>query len=381
MFLYQQTQRFFVQIAGGFDEVARDDLAELGAREIKPAYRGMHVAADLTTLYRMNYEARTVVRVLAPLAGFNCHSDRYLYRRARRLDWSALMNPDRTFAVQAITADTPGLKNSNYAALKVKDALCDYFRDETGRRPRVDARNPDVGIHLFVKNNHATISLDTSGGSLHKRGYRIARVQAPMAETLAAAAIRLSGWDGEQPLVDLMCGSGTLLCEAAMHYSRIPAGILRQRWGFESLPDFDPRAWKKVKKRADDAMRPLPPGLIRGSDLDPEAVSAARNNFDRLPGCRDRASWEVCDFRSIERIRDSLIVVNPPYGVRLGDREDAEQRMKELGDFLKQRCTGCTALIYAGDRQLLKKVGLKPDWKADLNNGGLKGVLGKYGIY
>jgi putative N6-adenine-specific DNA methylase len=179
-----------------------------------------------------------------------------------------------------------------------------------------------------------------------------------------------------------MCGSGTLLCEAAMSYCRIPAGYLRkQRWGFERLPDFDSKVWKTVKAEADAQMRPLPEGLLSGSDINRDAVRATLTNLNNLPGCKDRFQCLEKNVFDFPTIGNSDIVVNPPYGVRLGDRESAEKLMKEFGDFLKQRCTGCTAYVYAGDRQLLKKVGLKPEWKKELNNGGLEGILGKIDLY
>lgn len=399
MFQYQQRNQYFAQIASGFEGIAEAELQDLGATNIIPAYRGFHFEASPETLYRINYTSRLIVRVLAPLITFDCHSDNYLYRTALKLEWNRFLTPNDTFAVNAVTSNTPSLKHSQYAALKVKDAVCDFFRRKTGERPSVDVQSPDLGIHLFVRNNRATISVDASGGSLHKRGYRTASVEAPMQETLAAAIIRLSGWDGERPLLDPMCGSGTLLCEAAMSVCRIPAGYLRKTWGFERLPDFSSKVWEKVKADADTSIRSLPSGLISGSDIDPGAVRATRTNFEALlggtrpPGALTgkenvrgapvppQIPLECKDFRKIERLENTVIVVNPPYGVRLGDRESAGALMKEFGDFLKQRCTGCTAYVYAGDRQLLKKVGLKPEWKKELNNGGLEGILGKFDLY
>ncbi len=400
MFQYQQRNQYFAQIASGFEELAEAELKSLGAAAIKVAYRGLHFEADTETLYRINYTSRLIVRVLAPLITFDCHSDKYLYQTALKIDWSQFMSPRETFAISAVTSNTPSLQHSQYAGLKVKDAVCDFFRQKTGERPSVNIPAPDIGIHLFVRNNRATISLDVSGGSLHKRGYRTARVEAPMQETLASALIRLSGWDGERPLIDPMCGSGTLLCEAAMHVCRIPSGFLRTHWGFEHFSDFDAKIWKKVKAEADSAMRPLSEGLLFGSDTDPQAIRATRTNLKKLfqggtrpPGALTvegsvhgapappKISVECKDFRKIERLENTTIVVNPPYGVRLGSRETAEALLKEFGDFLKQRCTGCTAYVYAGDRKLLKKVGLKPEWKNDLNNGGLEGVLGKFDLY
>ena len=344
MFQYQQHKQYFAQIAAGFEEIAEAELKSLGATNIIAAYRGLHFEADLATLYRINYTARLIVRVLAPLVTFDCHSDNYLHQTALKQDWSQFMTPGDTFAVHAVTSNTPSLTHSQYAALKVKDAICDFFRAKTGERPSVDIQNPDLGIHLFIRNNRATISIDVSGGSLHRRGYRTMSVEAPMQETLGAAIIRLSGWDGERPLIDPMCGSGTLLCEAAMHYCRIPAGFLRkQRWGFERLPDFDAKVWRKVKADADGLMRPLPAGLLIGSDINRDAVRATQTNLNNLPGCKDRFQCSEKNIFDYPTIGNSTIVVNPPYGVRLGDRESAEVLMKELGDFFKQRCTGCTA--------------------------------------
>jgi putative N6-adenine-specific DNA methylase len=381
MFQYQQRNQYFAQIASGFEEIAKAELESLGATNLIEAFRGFYFEADLETFYRINYTARLIVRILAPLITFDCHSDNYLHQTALKIDWSQFMTHSDTFAINASVSNTPSLTHSQYAALKVKDAICDYFRRKTGERPSVDVQSPDLGIHLFIRNNRATISIDASGGSMHKRGYRIASVEAPMQETLAAAIIRLSEWGGERPLIDPMCGSGTLLCEAAMSYCCIPAGFLRKNRGFEHLPDFDSNRWKKVKADADAAMRPLPAGLLTGSDLNRDAVRATRTNLDNLPGCKDRVQLSEKNVFDIPAIERSTIVVNPPYGVRLGDRETAEKLMKEFGDFLKQRCTGCTAYVYAGDRQLLKKVGLKPQWKKELNNGGLEGILGKIDLY
>lgn len=381
MYLYRKRGQYFAQVAPGFENITSDELRRLDAKKLREAYRGWYFEADSEALYRVNYQSRLIARILAPLVTFDCHSDRYLYKTALKIDWSQFMTPKDTFAIHAVTSNTPSLKHSQYAALKLKDAVCDFFRDQCGERPSVDTENPDLGIHLFVRNNRATISIDTSGGSLHKRGYRSASVEAPMAETLAAAIIHLSGWNGEQPLIDPMCGSGTLLCEAAMHICNIPAGFLRKQWGFERLPDFDSKVWKKVKTEADSKMRPLPAELISGSDINPQAVRAARTNMDNLPGCKGSFQCLEKNAFRFPNIGNSTIVVNPPYGVRLGARDEAEQLMKELGDFFKQHCTGSTAYVYAGDRKLLKKVGLKPEWKKDLNNGGLEGVLGKFEMY
>lgn len=381
MFQYQQQHRYFAQIATGFDEIAMAECEALGARACRPAFRGFHFEADPDVVSRIIYTARLITRVLAPLVTFDCHSDRYLYRTALQQDWRQLLQENETFAVQAVTSNTPALKHSRYAALKVKDAICDYFRRETGRRPSVNVTAPDLGLHLFVRNNRATLSVDASGGSLHKRGYRRQSIAAPLQETLAAAIIRLTEWSGTAPLWDPMCGSGTLLCEAAMLAARIPAASLRPTPPLVRLPGIDPARWQAVKAAADCEMRPLPAGLISGSDIASEAIAAARANSQALPGGKGIA-WRQQDFREVPQVTPgTVIVANPPYGVRLGARDEAEALFKAFGDFLKQRCTGCTAFVYAGDRPLLKKIGLKPQWTRPLHNGALPGVLGAFDLY
>ncbi len=378
-FIYQKTRQFFAQISTGMEEIATQELKEQGATRIRPAFRGIHFTATPACLYRVNYLARTITRVLAPLRGFRCPDPDTLYRETRAVSWPDLFRLDHTFAVFANVSHS-GITHSRYAALRVKDAIADQFRDRFDRRPDVNPDSPDLWINLHIHKDRATISLDTSGGSLHRRGYRKTGLEAPMQETLAAAVIRLSGWDGEQPLCDPMCGAGTLLCEALMHYCRTPAGFLRNKFGFEFLPDFDPTIWRSVKQKADKKIRPLPPGLITGSDMAEEAVGAVRKNVEKLPHGDDiRISRRR--FEDIPALENTVIVSNPPYGHRMGGKEETGDLMKDLGDFLKQRCKGSTAFLYFGDREMIKRIGLKPAWKKPLRNGPLDGRLVKYELY
>jgi putative N6-adenine-specific DNA methylase len=201
-----------------------------------------------------------------------------------------------------------------------------------------------------------------------------------MQETLAAAIIRLSGWNGETPLYDPMCGSGTLLFEALMHACRIPAAYLRRSFGFRFMPDFEECTWESVKREADKHMRPLPKGLIAGSDSSAQAVEMARMNSRNLPSGKE-VRLSRMRFQDIGSLRDTTVVCNPPYGLRMKKSEDMGTFMKELGDFLKQRCTGSTAYVYFGNRELIKKVGLRSAWKKPLKNGQLDGRLVKYELY
>ena len=379
MFTYQKNKRFFAQVADGLEEPASLELHELGAFDIKPGFRGVYFSAELPDLYRINYCTRLCTRILAPLLTFDCHSPKYLYSTARRLDWQQFLDNEKTFAVFATTSNSH-IKHSQHAALTLKDAVVDYFRDATGKRPDVNTDNPDIWLNLHIERNRATISLDTSGGSLHRRGYRLDSIQAPMQETLAAAIIQLSDWNGQTPIYDPMCGSGTLLAEAMMRYCRIPAAYLRMHFGFEHLPDFNREEWRKVRDKANQQIRELPDGLICGSDKDQRAIAMAARNLERLPQGKSVALHSAA-FENLAGLKDKVIVCNPPYGVRLGDKEEAAELIEEFGNFLKRKCTGSQAYLYLGARELVKKVGLKPTWKKPLKNGGLDGLLTRYDLY
>jgi putative N6-adenine-specific DNA methylase len=384
---YQRSGRFFAQTADGLEELAAAELEGIGAADAKVAFRGVYFTSDHETLYRVNYTSRLVTRVLAPLLTFDCHSAKYLYKTALSIDWSVFLGTGDTFAVTANVANS-AIRHSQYAALRVKDAVADQFRERSGRRPDVDPRDPDLWISLYINNNRAVISLDTSGGSLHRRGYRVESVEAPMQETVAAAAVAFSGWDGERPLYDPMCGSGTLVCEALMRYCRIPSGYLRAKagsrrgaggFGFGRLPDFREQAWWSVRDTADGGVRQLPEGLIGASDADPAAVAAGRANAAALPGGR-RIHFKIKKFQDLASLENATILCNPPYGLTIG-KAGAAPLIKEFGDFLKQRCRGSEAYVYLGKRELVKQVGLRTSWKKPLKTGGLDGRLVKYELY
>jgi putative N6-adenine-specific DNA methylase len=379
MFKYQETNRYFAQISDGLEDLGALEIEGLGAKEIHPAYRGIYFEADKRTLYSINYSSRLITRVIAPLLSFRCETPEILYKTAKKIEWTAIFSIKNTFAIFATVANSK-IAHSQYAGLRLKDSIADYFRDNFGKRPNVEADNPDIWINLHIENDRATIGLDASGGSLHRRGYRGETVKAPIQETVAAAVIRLSGWNGETPLYDPMCGSGTLLCEALMHYCRIPSGILRKRFGFYMLPDFDAGIWKSVKEEHSKSIRSVPEGLISGSDISKDAVYIAMENIKLLP-YGDKISLKVTDFKNIIQLNGYTIISNPPYGIRMESKEDIEDFYKLLGDFLKQRCKGSAAYIYFGNRELIKRTGLKPSWKKPLISGGLDGRLVKYELY
>ncbi|MCF7809113.1 MAG: class I SAM-dependent RNA methyltransferase [Candidatus Marinimicrobia bacterium] len=376
---YQRTGHYFAQVANGLEDLAADELSTLGVTEIDKRFRGLYFKADPAQLYGINYSSRILTRVLAPLLTFDCHSAKYLYKTAMDIPWEELFTPEQTFAIFAQVSNS-NISHSKYASLKLKDAIVDRFRDKVQVRPNVDPKHPDIWLNLHIEQNRAVISLDTSGSSLHRRGYRQDSVPAPMQETLAAAIIKFSDWKGENQFIDPMCGSGTLPAEAYMAHTGMPAGHFRKSFGFERLPDFDRKLWKKVKSGLDAAFVIPNDVPIQASDIDSQAMQVARRNLDFLPGGKTIKTRKA-DFRKAENITDATLVMNPPYGIRLLRGQDLSDFYKEMGDWLKQSCTGSTAYVYFGDRKYLKNIGLRPEWKKPLMNGGLDGRLAKFVMY
>jgi putative N6-adenine-specific DNA methylase len=378
-FSYQHNNRFFAQIADGMEELGSQELQQLGAEDVQTTFRGLYFTAEKEALYRINYSARMISRVFAPLLSFACHTTKYLYKTARTIPWTNLFGLDETFVISANVSNSK-IRHSQYASLVLKDAIVDSFREMYNERPDVARIDADICFNLHIANNKATIYLDTSGGSLHRRGYREETGDAPMQETLAAAIIYLSQWDGNTPLYDPMCGSGTLLFEALMQYCRIPSAYFRKNFGFEHMPDFDNRIWSGVKKAVNRDIRPLPKGLVAGSDSSHKAIETAKTNSRNLPSGRNVVLAKRA-FEDIDALENTTIVCNPPYGLRMKNKQDMGEFMKAFGDFLKQRCTGCVAYIYFGNRELIKKIGLRSTWKKPLKNGPLDGRLVKYELY
>lgn len=378
MYRYQKNSRFIAQVAEGLEGLGQREIEEYGGTKVRCGYRSISFCADHASLYRITFQARVISRVLIPLIRFDCHSDRYLYKTAGKIAWSDFFGPEQSFAVFANVSHSR-IRHSQYAALRLKDAVVDQFREQTGSRPDIDPHSPDVWIHVHVENNTATISLDACIGSLHRRGYRQVSVPAPMQETLAAGILSFTGWDGQTPLWDPMCGSGTLLCEALIKGANIPPAMLRSRFGFEYMPDFDPHLWAKTRRECEGQVQTLPQGLIRGSDQDQQAIGTARANCRRLPG-GERISLQRAGFEDMQGLEDGVIVCNPPYGRRLQNGEQVADLLGDFGRFLRQRCSRSTAYVYLGSKELHEYIPLSPAWTKDLTNGGLKGCLAKYKI-
>lgn len=378
-YLYEKESQYFAQVAESIKDIAIKELKELGAYDLKPVFRGIWFSASKKDFYRITYFSRLVSRILAPLVSFEAHDKDELYKAAKKIRWEEFLTPKKTFSIVANVSESE-ITHSNFAGLRIKDAIADYFRDRSNKRPSVDAKDPHIIINLHIHRNMATLSVDASGGPLHKRGYREESVSAPMQETVAASIIRLSEWDGTLPLYDPMCGSGTLLCEALMAYSRIPAQIFRTRFGFERLPDFNADLWERIKQEARDNFRELKAGMILGSDISEHSVNAARTNIMGLH-FGSEINIELKDFQDIDAIENSVIVTNPPYGIRMGKDQNLNEFYQNLGLFLKNRCKKSTAFVYFGEPRYIKKVPLSPSWKRPLKIGGLDGKLVKYDLY
>lgn len=377
-YIYQKYNTYYAQASEGLEKYAAEELISLGATKATPDFKGINFEADKETLYKIIYSARLISRVLAPLKKFKAHSEKYLYSEVKKLKWDKIFPLNKTFAVNANISNSK-ISHSKYAALCIKDAIADNFREKYSQRPDVDTQDPDVLVNLYMHNNYATLSIDASGAAMHKRGYRKDSVTAPMQETIAAAVVYLSKWNGEQKLYDFMCGSGTIITEAAMHYCNIPSGYLRKKFGFFSLPDFDKILWEKVKKDATGKMRELPADLIYASDISAQAVRSAKMNLKLLPGI-NKINFTTQDFHNIEEINNASVLLNPPYGIRLKE-DDTKLFYKKLGDFMKQKCKGTNFYIFFGDRAYLKNIGLRPSFKIPIKHASLDSRLAKFEIY
>ncbi len=376
---YEKDSRYFAQVSESVKDLAVVELKELGAENIDPVYMGIKFKADQKTLYKIVYLSRMVSRILAPLKIFDCPDSGAIYKNTKTIKWLDFITNKNTFAIVSNVSDSE-VNHSQYAGLRVKDAIADYFRDMTGRRPNVDKDSPDFLVNLHIRKDIATISVDVSGGAMHKRGYREKTVLAPMQEIIAGAIIKMSGFDGTRPLYDPMCGSGTLLCEALMLSCNIPCGIFRRNFGFKMLPDFNGSIWEKVKAEADAGIKETKQGMISGSDISIDAVNAAKTN---LMGIHYGNNVRVLEkrFEDIEPLNNHIIVINPPYGIRLNSGENLDKFYKAIGDFLKQKCKGSAAYVYFGDPKYIKFLGLKPEWKKNLRLGQLDGRLLKYELF
>jgi putative N6-adenine-specific DNA methylase len=371
---------FFISTPRNLEPLLEEELRELGIVDVKQVYLGVEAKLSREEVYRVVYASRLASRVLRPLATFPCRNPDELYEHAVKFNWARILKEGQTLKVSASVSDS-AITHSQYAALKLKDAVVDSLRERTGARPSIDRETPDVRLDLFLRHDQATISLYYSDGIMHRRGYRIQAVDAPLKENLAAAVLLFSKWKGDRPLVDLFCGSGTFLIEGAMIATHTPAGFFRETQGFETLPDFSESLWAKVKHEFTKAILPLPKGLITGVDISARAMAATRANLARTPWL-DAVKLTQKDFAKLEGpYPDRTIVANPPYGVRLEDtQEGLKEFYKSLGQFLKTKCPDSKAYVLIPDKELEKEIWFKPERRLVIDNGALEVSVAEYSI-
>ncbi len=369
----------FAAVPRGAEELAAAELEALGIIDAKPGKGGVAFCTDRSGLYRANLWLRTASRVLVQLALFPCTSPTELYAGVHAIPWQDLITPDMTLAVDCSLRDSV-LTHSGFVALKTKDAIVDRIRESCGQRPNVDTGSPDVRINVHLHKNVCTISLDSSGDSLDRRGYRLERNEAPLRETLAAAVVALTGWDGSIPLADPMCGSGTIPVEAALYAAHIPPGLQRQ-FGFQRWLDFDKGLWSRMCAEAESGIRRLPVGLITGYDLDNRALLLAGKN-----ACKAGLEGQIHFFHAaLQEFRPEgdkgVVILNPPYGKRLGEEDDLRELYCQIGDVMKKYCRGWTGYVLTGNLELAKYIGLKASRRYVLYNGAIECRLLKYDLY
>jgi putative N6-adenine-specific DNA methylase len=360
---------YFATCARGIEPVLADELSALGAADVTPGRGGVHFGGDQVLLYRANLRLRTAIRVLWPILEVEVTSPEALYDAVRSLDWPRYLTPDHTLAVDCNVRDSH-ITHSKYAALKVKDAICDQFVERCGRRPSVNVDEPMIGLNLHIYRDRAVLSLDSSGESLHKRGYRPVLTKAPLNEALAAALVLLSGWKAETPFVDPLCGSGVLPIEAAWLALRRPPGLTRRRFGFQGWMDFDVALWAQLRDEARRGVRQRLEAPVLGADVRRDAVAFARGNA-RAAGIGHLVQFEVRDVRDFRPSAGppGTLLCNPPYGERIGEERELGVLYRSLGDVLRERCAGWAAWVFTGNRRLAGQIGLTPARQVELFNG------------
>lgn len=374
----------FATVARGLEELAATELEQLGAEGVEPGFCGVSFRCDRTRLYTINLWTRLSFRILVTVARVPCRDSDALYRGIQGIDWEQYLSPEHTLAVKT-TGKNDRLNHSHFTALQVKNAIVDQQQDRFGERSNVDTEIPDVQINIHINDNNATVSLDSSGSSLHRRGYRPAVGTAPLKESLAAALVQLTEWSGDVAFLDPMCGSGTLPIEACLQTLNIAPGLFRegtsQGFGFQTWPDYDETLWQTVVATAKKRQRSELEVDVVGCDRDLDILDQARTNAD-YSGVAEHIEFNYVDFANIEAPADSgILIFNPPYGERLGKTENLAPFYKLIGDILKQRFKGWTAYILSGNKALTKRIGLRTARKIPVYNGSIPCQFLKYELY
>ncbi len=370
--------RLLVKTFHGVEDVLAEELLQLGAKNVVPQKRAVAFEGDKELLYRANLHLRTGLRILQPILSFRAKDDKELYAKISQHDWSKHFTISNTFAIDSVVFGEI-FKHSKYVALKAKDAIVDQFRKRTGKRPSIDVESPDISINIHVSADKFTISLDSSGESLHRRGYRDGRHKAPLNEVLAAAMLKIAKWKPEIPLFDPMCGSGTILMEAAMFAKNIPPAWHRKRFSFMSWPDFDKELWDRIRDEAEKNFT-SPRVTIIGADAAMLSV-----DITKQASLEYRLNREIKVSKALIENQEppakiGMIITNPPYGERL-QKDNIIDFYKLIGTVLKHRFTGWDVWVISANLKALKHIELKPSEKHTLYNGPLETRFVKFKLY
>lgn len=375
------SRREFTMIAktmAGLEDVLAEELIALGANNLEIGKRMVSFDGDLALMYKANIHCRTALRVLRPVYEFKAKNTDEIYKKVKAMNWYEHLTEDSTFAIDAITF-SDYFTHSKFVAYRVKDAIVDYFMQKMGKRPSVDVKNPDLFINFHIAHDKCTLSFDSSGESLHKRGYRVEQTEAPLNEVLAAGMILKTGWRGESDFIDPMCGSGTLLIEAAMIAMNIPPGIYRQHFSFEKWKNFNAELFEMIYN--DDSGEREFTHKIYGSDISADAINIAVKNI-KSAGVEKYIDLKVLPFEKYTEVpaQEGILVTNPPYGERIKP-EDLTGLYEKIGERLKHVFTGYSAWILSYKKECFDKIGLKPSKKIQLVNGSLACEFRKYDIF
>jgi putative N6-adenine-specific DNA methylase len=370
--------RYFATCARGLEPVLAQELAALGASKVEPGRGGVTFHGDAAMLYRACLWLRTAVRVLRPVHEFDVSSTDELYEAVRSVNWNEWMTPDHTLAVDCNVRDS-AITHSQYAARRVKDGICDQFRERAGRRPSVDTEQPMIGLNLHVSKNHAILSLDSSWDSLHKRGYRPIQTIAPLNEALAAGLLLHTGWNGTAPLVDPLCGSGTFCVEGSWIALNRAPGLTRKWFAFQGWLDFDRPLWNAIRDDARRAVKKDLPAPIAGSDVRQDAIDFAHANA-RAAGVGHMLKFDRRDVKDARPPCDTpgTVICNPPYGERIGEEKEWIGLYTRIGEVVASYWKGWKLFVFTSNTMLAKKVGLKTARKSPFFNGSLECFLWEF---
>ena len=361
----------------GLEEVLAQELTQLGANNVKIGRRMVSFTGDKEMMYRANFQLHTAIRILKPIKHFRASSADDVYEAVKNIDWSKYIERGKTFSVDSVVYSEE-FRNSRFVTYKVKDAIVDQFRETTGTRPNISISNPDIRLHIHISDDQATLSLDSSGESLHRRGYRQETTEAPLNEVLAAGMILKSGWKGEKDFIDPMCGSGTLLIEAALIARNISPGVFRKEFAFEKWNDFDAELFDNIYN--DDSREREFEHHIYGYDIDMRAVNTALLNV-RAAGFLKDITVKEGDFKNFKTPeKPAIMITNPPYGERIST-PNLLGTYKMIGERLKHAFTGNEAWVLSYREECFEQIGLKPSIKIPLFNGSLECEFRKYAIF